>query len=241
VIFWKVLPWLIAIVLVSVGIGVGCFLTAQIYGSKTASQLSRQYLGVVFLFMIPYMIILYLLPASYKDSLRTTLFIAVSGFLISLLIAQVEGSRRVKIEQILLDLGGDPNGVWLLLVGAFALSFSVAFIILGISNPQARFQTAAQVVLSIVIGVLGLYKGSTKTVFTENGIFSIAGYIEWTNIRSHEWQGNKLFILKLKLRNSWVTLNKASINIAASNKDAVEALLAKKQSQPKITKGYETA
>jgi hypothetical protein len=241
VIFWQVLPWIIATLLVSVGIGVGYYLTAQIYDRKTALQLSRQFWGFVFLFTIPYLILLYLLPASYKDSLRTILYIAMSGFLISLLIAQVQGNRRVKIETILLDLGVDPNSFWLLLLGAISLSFSVALMTISISNSQVSFQTTAQIVLSIVVGVLGLYKGSTKTMFTENGIFSVAGYTEWTKIRSYEWQGNKLPILKLKLTNSWVTLNQASINIAASDKDAVETLLAKKLLKPEISKGYETA
>jgi hypothetical protein len=241
VILWQVLPWLVAVTLVSLGIGVGYFLTTKIYGSKSALQLSRQFWGFVFLIVTPYIIILYLLPENYKDSLRATLYVVMSGVLISLLIAQIEGTRRVKFEKILLDLGLDPNGFWLLLLGAIFISGAVALITINVSNSQVSFLIAVQIIFSILVGVLGLYKGSTKTVFTENGIFSVAGYTGWTNIRSYEWQESKLPILKLKLTNSWVTLNRAYINIDLSDKDAVEALLAKKLVKHELSEGYKTA
>src|SRR5512145_1586084 len=106
---WKILPWLLVLIFVLIAIGIGYLLTAGIYGRKTSMKLSRQYWGLVLLFSISYVVVFYFLPENHKDILRIILFSGLSVFLIHLLIVQLKGSHRTRIEKPLLDLGLDPN------------------------------------------------------------------------------------------------------------------------------------
>lgn len=229
---WKILPWLIAAIFIAVAVGAGDILTASVYNRKTSLKRSGQFWGFLFWFSIPYAVVLYFVPTSYKDVLQTLLYATWSVLLIVLMIAQLQGSRRIRMESTVLDLGPGAHSAWLLLIGAFLLSWAVALMTICIANSRTTVETLAQFVLGMLAGVLALYKGSSKTIFTEAGIFSSLGYTEWSNIRSYEWEDSKLPILKLKVTNSWVTFNTAWMNIPVSEKDAVQALLLRKLSKP---------
>ncbi|GEM_PF-5522614 len=229
---WSMVFWLIIGVFFAIAIGIGYAFAAKIYGYKVAIKATFQYLAILGVFLIAHYVLFLFLPSSLEDAFWIVLDSAFSVIFIIMLIAQIQGKKQVSVENVLLDLGLDNNGFWLLLGGVLLIMWSFSSVSNAVKNSQFTAREMADILFMISGSILALYKGVSKTVFTDKGVYSLFGYTKWENIRSYNWEDSKLPMLKLRVTGLWWLLNRTSINIPIAYKNAVQDLLSREFLKP---------
>ena len=228
---WQIYFWAIIGVIFFIAIGIGYLFTAKVYGYKLAIKSFAQSFAFIAIFSTTYYLIFLFIPTSYKSAFWITIYLAISIILIAALYNQIQGRRKIAVENILVDLGLDNNGFWLILTGLLFTMSSISSISDSIATNQLTAVELSHITFKFLAGILGFYIGISKTVITDEGIFSLAGYVKWSNIKSYKWENSKLPILKLKVKGSWFSLNTANINVSDIHRSTVQNLLSQKLSK----------
>jgi hypothetical protein len=232
IMFWKLLPWLFYGIIFSTILGIAYFFTAMIYGPKAAIKSLAQALAIIGVLSIVFYVLSPFITPSQRDILWTLLYLALSIISVIVLFLQIRGKRQAASETLLLDLGLDKNGFLILLIGVVFLVSPISSIIDSFETSQFVAKDLLSIVFKVLIGILGVYKGINNTVLTDGGIFSLYGYVNWTNIKSYQWEESKPPLLNLKLAGSWFSLNRSSIIVPQIHRGTVQDLLSQKLAGP---------
>ena len=229
--FWEILPSLIIGFIFFAIIGIPYAITAKIYGHKLAIKAIAQYLAVAgILAAIFYLASLWLSPAQ-RENIWTVIYIGFSLLFIILFIAHVKGKNQRAAEKVVLEMGLGDSGFWLIIGGFLFLASSYTSIIELITKSQFPTNEVLRIVFKSLAGAFALYKGISKTIMTDKGIFSLFGYAKWKKIKSYKWEDSKVPILKIKIADSWLSLVWVSIVVPNVNRNDVQNLLTQELSK----------